>query len=209
MPSQPVDLGSVTVRAPLTTLRVTLYNPANPRIERIVFDAMPVVSERSSAQYREIQPLHSPGEFAVYGGSQLRSFTISDAKLFARTPDEAVKKLDAENLIRGWSKPYFGKGNAANTSGLPPDVLILSAYGYKNIDRIPVTLVDYTIDWPNDTDYITVTGEEMQDGEGTSYITSTPIVSTISLSLREVRSMREMNSFDLGKYKRGELVDWY
>lgn len=144
-------------------------------------------------------------------GSSLRTFMVSDIRLLARTESEAIEKLRIQNLIRGWTKPYFGRGNSASTAGLPPDVLILSAYGSGNIGDVPVVLKSYTIDYPSDSDYLYLertVAEGTADYDAVVERTAVPIVSTVTLDLQEVRSMHELNNFSLEAYKAGSLTDW-
>jgi hypothetical protein len=187
-----------------TTMRVKLRNPANTN-EVIVFDVMPSLSESSAANYHSIDPAQAPGNFNVYTGSALRSFSLSDVKLLARTTAEAQDKLRIQNLLRGWTKPYFGRGNDGSPSGLPPDVLLLSAYGWGNLVNVPVVLQSYTIDYPQDTDYIYLGQESTITDSSTATQSLVPISSTISIQLQEVRSMQEMNNFSLKDYKTGNL----
>ena len=201
-PTGPFETGTEAGRP---TLRVHLWNPAKP-VESVIFEVMPSITETGQANYRDLQPAQSPGGFSVYTGSALRQFSLTDVRLLARTEREAQEKLRIQNLIRGWTKPYFGKGNSASETGLPPDVLLFSAYGHQNISRIPVVIGSYNIEYPNDSDYLylarTAGGTPITDAS------ATPISSVISLNLQEVRSMRELNGFDLQKYKEGNLVDW-
>lgn len=196
------------------TLRIKLENPASTtdargnRTERIVFNVTPSLTESGTATYRNVEPTQAPGSFHVYEGSSLRQFSLDDVKLLARTVDEAKDKLRIMNLIRGWTKPYFGRGNAANKNGLPPDVLLLSAYGYRNLVRIPVIIQSYSISYPNDTDYLHIPRESSEQGAGAVAESLVPIVSTVTLQLQEVRSMTEMNSFNLTSYKLGDLGSW-
>lgn len=104
------------------------------------------------------------------------------------------------------------KANAATDNqaqlkflGAPPDVLYLTAYsdardtGGKlnrptNIFRIPVVITSLSINFPNDVDYIpTIDGQPF------------PIIMSISLSLVESHSPREMEKFDIFKYRDGLL----
>lgn len=206
-----VDLNTVTaVGARPQTMRVVLRNRSTSG-GIVEFDVMPTLSESGSANYRMTDASQSPGGFAVYTHSTLRQFQLADVRLIARTQDEAINKLRIQNLLRAWTKPYFGKGNSTSTSGLPPDVLELSAYGSGNISRVPVVLLSYTIDYPNDTDYIYVSRESGDfTGVDDPVVESTavPISSIVSLTLQEVRSMTELNNFDLERYKTGDLVEW-
>lgn len=186
------------------TLRVRLRNPTRPA-ETIVFEVMPSLSESATANYRTVDPSQAPGNFQVFTGSSLRAFSLSDIRLLARTTDEATEKLRIQNLIRGWTKPYFGKGNGGSPSGLPPDVVLLSAYGYGNVVNVPVVIQNYQIDYPSDTDYIYVGHESTLNSAGSSGHSMVPISSTMSLQLQEVRSMEEINNFRLEDYKAGNL----
>ena len=189
-----------------STLRVHLWNPAKPA-ESVIFEVMPSISESGQANYRDLQPTQAPGGFSVYTGSSLRQFNLTDVRLLARTEREAQEKLRIQNQIRGWTKPYFGKGNSASETGLPPDVLLFSAYGHQNISRIPVVITSYNIEYPNDTDYLYLS--RTAGGTPVTDASATPISSQISLNLQEVWSMRELNNFDLKKYKEGNLTDWF
>lgn len=52
-----------------------------------------------------------PGGIHVYGGTQSRSYQLSDVKLVSRTRSEASANMQRMNLIRSWCRPRFGEKN--------------------------------------------------------------------------------------------------
>lgn len=160
--------------------------------ERVTFEITPNISESQAVNYSPIESLHLPTNITVFRNTPGRVFNVSDAKLVARTQEEADEKIRILNLIRGWSKPRFSTPAAG-----PPDVLLLKGYGRRMLKGIPVVLTNYVIDLPPTTDYIKSSTNEM-----------VPILSSVTLTLNEVHSMAEINSFTLSKYKTGTLRNW-
>lgn len=156
--------------------------------DSIVFEATPSISESSQATYQALTPLHMPGQLHVYQGSGLRTFNMSDVKFLSRTLAETQATVKNVNLIRSWTKPKFGPGSS---SGYPPVILRLDGYGPKIFGGIPCVLTNYTLDVSN------------QQAFSSSGAENVPIITTMTLTLQEVRSMSEINKFTLENYKNG------
>lgn len=182
--------------------------------EGIVFDVMPVISESRAATWDNVPVTHHPGEILAYKTTQSRTWQISDAKLISRTPDEARKNLLLLNKVRSWVMPFYGYGTEKklkNMLGAPPVILQLSAYGSPNIGPVTVVLIDYNFSYPNDVDMIPCSGEYAGDDMDTVIDAGTPfpILSSITLNLKEIFSPREFSSFDIVAYKNGNLAEAY
>jgi len=74
-----------------------------------VFRAQPVIQVTEAASYSQFSPLHAPGEILSFKHSPARTFAVSEVKLISRTPFEAQENLQYLNMLRAWTKPYFGK----------------------------------------------------------------------------------------------------
>lgn len=182
--------------------------------EGVVFDVMPVINEARSATWDSVPVTHHPGEILAYKTTQSRTWSIADAKLVSRTPDEARKNLLLLNKIRSWVMPFYGYGTEKklkNMLGAPPVILQLSAYGSPNIGPVTVVLIDYNFSYPNDVDMIPCSGHYVGDDMDTIIDAGTPfpILSSISLNLKEIFSPREFSSFDIIAYKNGNLAEAY
>jgi hypothetical protein len=77
---------------------------------------MPTLSETISVEYQSMDPVHMPGSYLVYKGTKSSTYEIGDIKLVSRTSKEASENQAKRNLLRGWTKPFFGFGTL-NGSG--------------------------------------------------------------------------------------------
>lgn len=165
------------------------------------FNVSPTIDESRAANYEHIAPIHHPGTIQVYKNSESRQFNIT-AKLIARTQAEATINIRYLNQIRGWLMPYYGQGTANSSEkerlGGPPDILVLNAYGLKNIASVPVVLTSYHWVYPDQVDYIPTT-------EGIPC----PTIMDISLSLIESFSPEEHTRFDITSYRQGDMTGAY
>jgi hypothetical protein len=84
--------------------------------DSFVFQTQPTIQVTEEAAYSTYSPLHAPGEILSFKNSPARTFSIGDVKLISRTPYEAQSNLMYLNLLRSWTKPYFGKAQVPVTS---------------------------------------------------------------------------------------------
>lgn len=142
----------------------------------VVFDATPEVQESGSVEYKATNLIHTPGAIMTYGFTNSREFSIGNAKLISRTPDEALNNMKKLQILRSWRMPYFGAQSSTSFGtlneeklGAPPEILYLYAYAREldenkgntfshtkltNIQHVPVVLTQLTITYPSDIDYI-------------------------------------------------------
>lgn len=190
---------------------VKLY-PAGAAGSGITIKATPVISESRQANWDTLPVMHHPGEILAYKSTTARTWSLQDVKLVSRTPEEAGENLILLNIIRSWVMPYYGFGTEKSLKeklGAPPPILIFSAYGEGNIGPLPVVLLSYSFNYPNDIDMIpTKFKNSGRDGileDGTPF----PILSELTLELKESYSPTEYSSFDLLSYKKGNLKEAY
>jgi hypothetical protein len=74
-----------------------------------VFNAQPKIQVTEQAAYSEFSPLHAPGQILSFKNSPARAFGISDFKMISRNSIEASENLKNLHMLRGWTKPYFGR----------------------------------------------------------------------------------------------------
>lgn len=75
----------------------------------VTFEVAPELNEARQVQYEYLDPVHAPGQIAVYKRTQSRRFQLTSVKLVSRTPAEASINLAYLWTLRGWTMPYFGK----------------------------------------------------------------------------------------------------
>lgn len=177
----------------------------------VVFNTMPTIYENNSAAYETLSPAHMIGDFHVFTKSPSRTFEINDLKLVSRNQQEARDNIGRVFTMKGWTKSYFGdttdhgaSGNLSNELvnwlGAPPEVLKFSAIGFFN--EIPVVLEKFSVNFPNDVDYIPTASNGENDPLGNIPF---PLVTTISFTLLEQHSASEYETFNLQSYRTGTL----
>lgn len=189
----------------------------------VVFNTMPTIAESQAVNYSAMNPVHMPGTYNIYENTPSKTFEIGDLKLVSRNQQEARKNLERINILRAWTKPYFGSievpgGSKINESeaselkdylGAPPEVVLLSAYSDEknrgNIYKIPTILTSLSISYPNDVDYIPTSSSDSDDGLGGVPF---PTLLTISVSLTEQHSANEFEKFNLAAYRTGQLLSF-
>lgn len=130
----------------------------------VVFHASPEVTESRVINYKSIEPVHMPGNFQAYNNSGSRTFSLSNIKLFSRTPDEAARNIARINTLRGWTVSKFGlTANQTNkfvTQAASTDVDV-SEYGKANEQKLDQ---EYQYYGQNNRTYSTNTsGESLTD----------------------------------------------
>lgn len=93
-------------------VRLESYNHGMAEVptSSVVFDVMPAIVESISVEYQSIDPVHLPGSFFAYKGTKARTFELTDLKLVSRTTAEATQNQAYVNILRGWTRSYFGMG---------------------------------------------------------------------------------------------------
>lgn len=162
-------------------------------IEQVVFDVSPTVSESRSSDYVD-QPIPGPVGVVVYKATGNRRFQIS-AKFVSRNIPEAEKNYRYVNLLRSWLLPAPDSENGVYLPTAPP---ILRLNGYKNqFFNIPVSVVDLSINYPEDVDYIETD------------LAMVPIVQSVDVTVIESRSILQQTDLSDGSVSEDDQKSIY
>lgn len=151
--------------------------------QTLTLRVVPRISESRTATLTS-DPI--PGKFpvVVYNATGARTFSFSGS-FVSRTKQEADENHKNILLIKSWVLPEDGRTET-------PQRLVLK--GWKNLfHKVQVTLQTYSIQYPDDTDY--VEGSE-------AYM---PIVLPFSFTLMEDPDEGHMQKFTLEDYRAGSL----
>lgn len=100
-------------------VRLDSYNQgrSSNAVQSVVFDVMPTISQSHQVEYQAFDPVHSPSSYYVYRGTKAVTFELG-CKFISRTTQEATNNLGYLNILRGWTRGYFGFGtsNSGNTA---------------------------------------------------------------------------------------------
>jgi hypothetical protein len=123
----------------------------------------------------------------------------------ATTPQTTQPAVSTEAAVVRNNQAQSSANLAAESKmlGAPPMVLYL--YGYsdpdgtsaQNINKIPVVLENLTYEYPNDVDYIPTS-------EGVPF----PTIMSLTMTLSETHSPREVENFDIEAFKQGRMLGW-
>jgi hypothetical protein len=119
----------------------------------IIFPYTPVVSFEQAVSYNNVQPTHANTDYYIYQNTPSVRFTIQ-AQFSAQTQEEAKYLLAAMHFFRAATKMRFGATD--DNRGHAPPVLKLTGYGAAMIQDLPIILLSFNMDLPNNVNYVSV-----------------------------------------------------
>lgn len=116
----------------------------------LIFPYTPSINISSSAAYDEQQLTHQNYAFIYYNSSRADQITIS-APFNVEDAEQGSYWLAAVHMLRSCTKMFTGDGPA---QGNPPPILKLNGYGDYVFKNLPVVLKSFSVDLPQDVNYI-------------------------------------------------------
>lgn len=186
-----------------------------------VFPYTPQIQISHTANYQSFAPMHNNYPFLAYENSSVEAMTIT-APFYCEDSSEAAYWVAAMHFLKSVTKMSFGSDANA---GAPPPVLKLNGYGDYVFKDIPVVVKSFTMDLPNDADYIstglsgqTATTERSLISAAASAIglnspaalaqnvAWAPVKSTLTITLQPLYSRQQVRNFSLDKFIKGDYV---
>lgn len=176
----------------------------------LVFPYTPTIIVAHSANYNSIAPTHTNYPYFAYQNSQVDQLVIT-GDFFVQNGTEARYWAGALHYLRSMTKMFFG--GEASTIGAPPPIAKLNGYGEHIFNDVPVIITQFTIDLPQDVDYISMglpgestgtTGDADKDKR--KFIGWAPSQSLITVTVQPVYSRRDIAKFSLNKYVNGGYI---
>ena len=183
----------------------------------LVFPYTPTIIVAHSANYNTMAPTHTNYPYFAYQNSQVDQLVIT-GDFFVQNGIEAQYWVSALHYLRSMTKMFYG--GEAETLGAPPPVVHLSGYGDFIFNKVPVIITQFTIDLPQDVDYI-ATGhpqgvnevppnhpeaKQAATDKRANNIGWAPAQSLITVTVQPIYSSREVEKFSLNKYVKGGYV---
>ena len=194
----------------------------------LCFPYTPTIIVAHSANYNSIAPTHTNYPYFAYQNSQVDQLVIT-GDFFVQNGTEAQYWVAALHYLRSITKMFYG-GNDAHI-GAPPPVVKLNGYGDFIFNNVPVIVTQFTVDLPQDVDYVATgipdpaqtQGQASQSnspGHPANHSSSThtqtvdrrygigwaPAQSLITVTVQPIYSRREIEQFSLQKYVNGGYV---
>lgn len=189
--------GSIT--QPLQTLR------------GVLFPYTPSITFNHKANYDMQSLTHSNYEQPFYINSAVDSIQIQGV-FTASTTDEAKYVLAVMHFFRSVTKMFYGQDSLAGT---PPPILFLDGYGKIILNHIPVVVLDFNMQLPENVDYISTTagpatstgGRDSNNTVSKGSDSRVPTELRISVNCKPIYSRNRIsNNFGLEKFVGGQLL---
>ena len=158
---------------------------------RMVFPFNPSVLFSHTANYAQVQPVHTNYAYNAYENSQVDAITIT-GEFFQENENDAKYWIACLHFLRTATKMFYGESDPL---GNPPPVCRLNGYGDHVLNNIPVVVTNFTTDLPQDSDFIECTVNGLKN--------FVPVQSTITVTLQPQYARRSQARFSLNQYASG------
>ena len=188
-----------------------IKNQNSPLLEMLkpngfVFPYTPTIIISHSANYNTVAPIHNNYPFFAYQNSQVDQLTIV-GQFYVQNALEAKYWMACLHFLRAMTKMDYGQGS----SGAPPPIAKLNGYGDYVFNNVPVIIQNFTVDMPNEVDYIstdftTVPGGSDPTGNtsGKSNYGWAPTESQFSLTVQPIYSRDKQTKFNYSNFITGK-----
>lgn len=162
--------------------RVRLSVPDNPVFSQsgilsplrsaggLVFPFTPTISLSGSANYDDIGVTHQNYQMAAYRNSAVENIQIS-GDFISENAETAKYWIAALHFLRSATKMYTAD---STYQGSPPPIVTLNGYGDYVFKNVPVVITNFSVELPNNVDYIATTVSDFSDSlSGITDLTST------------------------------------
>jgi len=161
----------------------------------VVWPFNPSITIATKANYSPLDPVHNNYPFHAYKSSSVDDIQIS-GEFSCETEQDAAYWIQATTFFKASTKMFFGR--SAN-AGNPPVICNLSGYGPGVLNSIPVIVKSFSVDLPEDVNYIKCTSNNFGQA------TWVPILSKISVTVSPIYNRSRLRQFSLQEYASGSM----
>jgi hypothetical protein len=170
----------------------TIFAPLT-KTSGVAWPYVPRVTIGYKANYTPVEPVHSNFPFQAYKNSAVDDVQIS-GEFSVQTEDDAKYWIAATHFLKTATKMFYGTGSGA-LQGNPPVICRLNGYGSFIFNNVPVVIKSYSVEMPEDVNYINTTINNSNQW--------VPALSTISVTVAPVYSREKLRSFSLQDFANG------
>jgi hypothetical protein len=188
----------------------------------MIWPYQPTITYTQSVDYQAIDLVHVNQEIYSYQRTKALQLTV-DGQFTVQSHDEGMYATACIRFLQTVTKMYFGGEPGSTVSGLagtPPPVLLFDAYGQYMFNCLPVIVTSFTVGLPADVDYVPINFAETFDTPFANQIAKItqnslepkdnkiwlPALFNIQVQLTVQNTPKKLRSFDLDKFRTGELV---
>lgn len=184
----------VSLSVPSVIAGGPVLSPLAKTGNKMIFPFTPTILFQQTANYSTVTPTHTNYPYYAYQNSQVNEITITGSFVNENNEDGQYF-IAVVHFLRTMTKMFYGDGENA---GNPPLISRLNGYGLHVLNNIPVVITNFSLDMPQEVDYI----ECSVDGE----INRVPADCILTVSCAPNYSRRTTAGFDLKKFANGGFV---
>ena len=182
----------IRISSPLLQSTSEIFKPLE-KTTGVAWPYVPRVTIGYKANYTPMEPVHSNYPFQAYKNSAVDDVQIS-GEFSVQTEADAKYWIAATHFLKTTTKMFYGTGSGG-LQGNPPVVCRLNGYGSFIFNNVPVIVKSYSVEMPEDVNYVNV----IINGSN-QWV---PTVSTISVTVAPVYSREKLRSFSLQDFAKG------
>lgn len=185
-----------------------LMEPLRQTGGRMVFPYTPTIILSHSANYNQIQPIHNNYPFFAYNNSQVDQLVIT-GQFYCQNAIEARYWIGCLQYLRSVTKMSYGDDTFEKSNvGAPPPIVKLNGYGDYVFKNVPVLITQFTVDLPNEVDYLGTgfAGEDVDEEGGHMDVTWAPAESQFTVTCQPVYSRSKVQKFDYSTFVQGSDI---
>ena len=157
-------------------------------------------------------PIHNNYPFFAYQNSQVDQLVIT-GQFYSQNGLEASYWVACLHYLRTVTKMQHGADNDGR--GNPPPVVELSGYGDYVFNKVPCVIVNFTVDMPNEVDYIATGfnpidfsdfGGSIAEQKAGMSVGWAPSESQFTVTVQPIYSRMKVSKFNYGKFVNGDTL---
>lgn len=164
---------------------------------RMIFPYTPTILIQHSANYTNTAPLHNNYPYFAYQNSQVAEIVIT-GQFYCQNELDAAYWTACLHYLRSITKMDYGVFG----TGQPPPIVKLNGYGDYVFNNVPVIITTFTVDMPNEVDYI-ATGIKGNTLSTASEYSWAPAESQFSVSCQPIYSREKQSQFSYRMFTSG------
>ena len=179
----------------------------------MMFPYTPTIILSHSANYNQVAPIHNNYPFFAYQNSQVAQLVIT-GQFYSQTGLEAKYWVGCLHYLRTVTK--MRHGSDSDQRGNPPPVVFLSGYGDYVFNNVPCVIVNFTVDMPNEVDYIATGfnpidfsdfGGSIESQKRAMSVGWAPSESQFTVTVQPIYSRQKVSSFSYNDFVNGKNLN--
>lgn len=147
----------------------------------VIFPYTPTINVSYVANYSPTELTHSNYKIYNYSSSSVENINIT-GMFTAQDVVEANYLLAVMHFFKCVTKMFYGKDQSP-FHGVPPPLVYLSGHGEFGFDNHPMVITNFTLNYPEDVDYINTGPTYFTNSAFNSYSRPTSVANTASSRL--------------------------